>query len=138
MAPAWPQWRFCSIFKSKLQIIYQPVSQSARGSYPNRKVICKSLLVFNLKACDKHRRLVYVDPGHHIGVFQVDVHESGQSGSLGDDDPGSVVFRIWCLVYSQRKAPPVMITNNLNQEFTVPLWSGDVGIPGLCIRKNSC
>ena len=32
---------------------------------------------------------MYVDPGHHIGVFQVDVHESGQSGSLGDDDPGS-------------------------------------------------
>jgi hypothetical protein len=33
-----------------------------------------------------------------------------------------------------------MITNNLNQEFTVPLWSGDVAIllPGLCIRKNSC
>ena len=31
---------------------------------------------------------MYVDPGHHIGVFQVDVHESGQSGSLGDDDPG--------------------------------------------------
>ena len=76
---------------------------------------------------------MYVDPGHHIGVFQVDVHESGQS-----DDPGSVVIRIWCLVYSQRKAPPVMITNNLNQEFTVPLWSGDVGIPGVCIRKNSC
>ena len=32
---------------------------------------------------------MYVDPGHHIGVFQVDVHGSGQSGSLGDDDTGS-------------------------------------------------
>ena len=50
------------------------------------------------------------------------------------------VFRLWCLVYSQRKAPPVMITKNHDQELSVPLWSGDVGIllPGLCIRKNSC
>ena len=79
---------------------------------------------------------MYVDPGHHIGVFQVDLHESGQSGSLGDDDPGSLVFRIWCLVYSQRKAPPVMITNNHDQELSVPIWSGDVGtlLSGLCIR----
>ena len=32
---------------------------------------------------------MYVDPGHHNGVFQVNVHSSGNSGSLGDDDPGS-------------------------------------------------
>ena len=32
---------------------------------------------------------MYVDPAHHSGVFQVDVHGSGQSGSLGDDDTGS-------------------------------------------------
>ena len=32
---------------------------------------------------------MYVDPGHYSGVFRVDVHGSGQSGSLGDDDPGS-------------------------------------------------
>jgi hypothetical protein len=32
---------------------------------------------------------VYADPAHHSGVFQVDVHGSDQSGSLGDDDPGS-------------------------------------------------
>ena len=86
LAPAWPQWRFCSILKSKLQIIDQPVSQSASGSDPNRRVICKSLLVFNLKACDEHRRLEYVDPGHHSGVVQVDMHSYSQYGSLGDDE----------------------------------------------------
>ena len=32
---------------------------------------------------------MYVDPAHHSGVFKVDMHGSGQSGSLGEDDSGS-------------------------------------------------
>jgi hypothetical protein len=76
---------------------------------------------------------MYVDPGHHSGVVvskwmcTVLVNLVVLEMMILAVSSG-VVFRLWCLVYSERKAPPVMITNNLNQEFTVPLWSCDVGI----------
>ena len=54
------------------------------------------------------------DPGHHSGVFRVDVHGSGQSSSLGDDYPGSesrssfssLVFGLFSVQGSPRSLSP--------------------------------
>ena len=86
---------------------------------------------------------MYVDPGHHSGVFQVDVHGSGQSGSLGDDDPGSE-FRssLSSLVFGlfSEQGSPSQDHQQPKSRIHGPSLVGYVGIllPGLCIRKNSC